>query len=580
MSRLSDTALYEVPRFRSIPHMLHNAAADRPEAVFMTDPTVEGPGGRITYAGMIDRTDRLARALLERQDRPVVGILGRNGVDWASAYLGTIRAGGVVVPVDPKLSPAEVHTILHYSGANVLLVDGELERDMTDHLKGKGREIDTFVIRPLDDTEARPVDDLLGYRKEGPLPELDGYDLDVPASICYTSGTMGESKGVVLSHGNILSDVLQTLRYLEIFPDDKFLSVLPVHHTFECTGGLLAPIAAGAEIHICRGLKYIAEDLRESRATVMLGVPLLWESIYARLEQRIRSGPLGAVSYGLGRMICSVSGLLGLDARRKVFSAVHRAFGGRLRLLISGGAAVDPEVARGYEMLGLRFIQGYGLTECSPIVSVNRDCMNRIGSVGPVLPEMEARIEAPDENGVGEILVRGPNVMKGYHRDPEATREVLDEHGWLRTGDLGYVDEDGFLYVTGRKKNVIIAKNGRNVYPEEIERILNRSGFVRESMIFGRSSATKGEEIWAVIVPDVDRFIGMAEERGESLSREEVVRRLGDVVRRYNGSQQPYRAIRRFLVREEELPKTTTNKIVRREVLREAGLEREKTYRP
>jgi long-chain acyl-CoA synthetase len=579
MAGLTDIPLYEAPRFSSIPEILSRAAESRPDQPFITDLSVEGAAGVVSYGGMLGRAEGFVRGILGRHDRPVVGILGRNGIDWATAYLGTLRAGGVAVPIDRKLSPPEVHAILHYSRANVLVVDEFLLQDLSEHL-GRGREMDVLVMRAEEPGARGSVHDLLRSAGERTLPQLNVYDMDAPASICYTSGTMGKSKGVVLSHGNLLSDVLQTLRHLKLYPDDRFLSVLPVHHTFECTGGFLAPMAMGSEIHICRGLKYIAEDLRKSRATVMLGVPLLWESMYARIMKGIRSRPLGLLSYRLGRVVCSVSRLVGLDVRRAVFSSVHGIFGGRLRLVVSGGAAVDPEVARGYEELGLQFIQGYGLTECSPIVAVNRDCCNRIGSVGPVLPDMEARIDDPDEDGVGELLVRGPNVMRGYHEDPESTSEVLDQHGWLRTGDLGYLDDDGFLYITGRKKNVIVAKNGKNVYPEEIERMLNRSQAVQESMVFGRRSESKGEEVWAIIVPDVDRFIGIAEWEGASLNRDRVVKSLGKAVREYNASQQPYRMIRRFLVREEELPKTTTNKIVRREVLREAGLEHEEIYRP
>jgi long-chain acyl-CoA synthetase len=262
-----------------------------------------------------------------------------------------------------------------------------------------------------------------------------------------------------------------------------------------------------------------------------------------------------------------------------VFSQVHARLGGRIRLMISGGAAVDPEVARGFSRFGFTFLQGYGLTEAGPLVSVNREKANKPGSVGPPLAGMEVVIDDPDEEGVGEIVVRGPNVMMGYHNDPEETAKVLDREGWLRTGDFGFLDSDGFLYISGRKKNVIIAKNGKNVYPEEIETKLNRSDCVLESMVFGRESKAKGEEIWAIIVPDSEKLIAQAEERKESLTRELAVEVIGREIRHFNASQPIYKRISSFIIREEELPKTTTRKIRRRDVLREAGLEQEAVFR-
>ncbi len=572
--------LYKVPVFSSIPDMLVRAGERASEETFVTEPTPSDTWRSITYGEMARRVDSLARALLKCRRKPVVGVVGRNSIDWYTAYLAALRSGGVVVPIDRQLSIAEMHTILHYSGSNIFFFDEDYEEEIIQNVGETGRKFQMFAMNATGSTESRQLEDLVASAdpKVG-LPL--SYDREAPAAICYTSGTMGQAKGVVLTQNNLLANVRQMLQFLDLRPEDIFLSILPVHHTFEGTGGFLGPLAKCAHIVVCRGLRYIADDLVESQATVMLGVPLLWEAMYKRMRAGIRSQRGGGIYYRVGMLISAAAEKLGgKNIRRKVFAPVHEKLGGRTRLMVSGGAGIDPEVVAGYEKLGFKFIQGYGLTECAPIVSVNRETANRLGSVGPLLPRMEGRIDSPDEEGVGELFVRGPNIMKGYHENPEETEKVLSDDGWFRTGDFAYFDDDGFLFITGRKKNVIVAKNGKNVYPEEIETLINRSDLLSESMVFGMESEAKGEEIWAILVPDLDLFIEWAEEKGESLQPGQVLEAMRKVVREYNSSQPAYRMIKRFIIREEELPKTTTRKIRRREVMREAGLEREPVYTP
>ena len=572
--------LYKAPVFSSIPDMLVRAAERAPDKTFVTEPTPNDTWRSITYGEMGRRVDSLAKAILRCRKKPVVGVVGRNSIDWYTAYLAALRSGGVVVPIDRQLSIAEMHTILHYSGSNLFFFDEDYEEEIIQNVGEGGRKFEMFAMNATGPTESKQLEDLVASADPGVELPLS-YDREAPAAICYTSGTMGQAKGVVLSQNNLLANVRQMLQGLDLRPDDRFLSILPVHHTFEGTGGFLGPMAKCAEIVVCRGLRYIAEDLVESRATVMLGVPLLWEAMYKRIRAGIKSQRGGGIYYRVGMLVSAAAEkLAGKNIRKKIFAPVHEKLGGRARMLVSGGAGIDPEVVAGYEKLGFQFIQGYGLTECAPIVSVNRDVANRLGSVGPLLPGIEGRIDSPDDEGVGELFVRGPNIMKGYHENPGETAKVLSEDGWFRTGDFACFDEDGFLFITGRKKNVIVAKNGKNVYPEEIETIINRSDLLSESMVFGMESESKGEEIWAIIVPDLDCFIERAEARGESLEPEQVLESIRGVVRDYNSSQPPYKRIRSFMIREEELPKTTTRKIRRREVMREAGLEREPTYTP
>ncbi|HNU75731.1 MAG TPA: AMP-binding protein, partial [Deltaproteobacteria bacterium] len=503
-------------------------------------------------------------------ERPVVGLTGSNSVAWATVFMATLRAGGIIVPIDKELPAAEIHTILHYSGASMLFHDAQMPQDLQASIQSK--QVRVFQMRSQSKS-GNSLESLLeaGASSDAAFPLVNGGD-DI-ALISYTSGTMGAAKGVMLSHRNILSDLRQMLQAVALVHDEVFLSVLPMHHMYECVCGFLCPICHGCTIYFCRGLRHVAEDLLDTRATVILGVPLLWENMYRRIQEGIAARKGGKLKFRIGLAAASIAEKLGdRDARRKIFSPLHEKLGGRARFLISGGAGIDAAVVAGFRKMGMEMLQGYGLTECSPIVAVNRDTANRTGSVGPPLSEMQVRIVDPDESGIGEIVVKGPNVMIGYHNAPEATAEVLSRDGWFHTGDFGYLDRDGFLFVTGRKKNVIVAKNGKNVYPEELEAKLCKSGLIQECMVFGKESEPKGEEIWVIAFPNRDRLIEMAERQGKSLSEEFAL----DVVRReiasLNASQAVYKRISNFILRETELPKTTAKKIKRTSTLREAGL--------
>ena len=337
----------------------------------------------------------------------------------------------------------------------------------------------------------------------------------------------------------------------------------------------------GAEIAIAHGLRYVVDDLAATRASVLIAVPLLWETMYRRIMDSIRTAPMGKAKLGFGMAVSSVSDRIGLRGiRKKLFGKVHERFGGNLRLLISGGAGIDPEVIEGFEKLGFKILQGYGLTETAPIIAANRPEANRYGSVGPVFPEMECRIDQPDGFGVGEIVVKGPNVMLGYYGDPEATAEVLSEEGWFRTGDFGYLDNEGFLFITGRKKNLIIAKNGKNVYPEEIETRLNRFRHVKECIVFSRKSETKGEDICALVFPDKDLLIKEAEDQNRKITRQDEIQAVREAVKKYNAEAETHKRVAGFIVSDDEFPKTTTKKIRRNAALKEAGISPGEIFKP
>jgi long-chain acyl-CoA synthetase len=556
--------------FRDFPRMLEEISARHGDAEALREP---GDGWRsVSYSALCHDALAFSSALLARGGGRVVGVSGRNSASWASVYLGTLAAGGVIVPIDRELPHPEMRAILHYAGADLFVLDRSLLDDRGERT-GAARHPGLLVMNSGGECPpgAATLEDFVSGRapRAAEIP-----DPGAPAAIYYTSGTMGSAKGVVLSQANILSVVRQMHASFDLGPGDVFLSILPMHHTYECSCGFLGALACGAGYVISRGLKHVGEDIAASGATVVLAVPLLWEAVHRRIMDGIRSRPGGMARLGAGLAVAGAAGILGIrGARRRIFSQVHDRFGGRIRLLISGGAAVDPEVSRRFISLGFEFLQGYGLTEAAPLLSVNRPGANRPESVGPPLPEVELRIDEPSPDGVGEVLARGPNIMLGYHEDPGETSRTITPDGWLRTGDYGRIDRDGFLYLTGRKKNVIVAKNGKNVYPEELEQKLNRSRLVLESMVFGRECRDKGEDILAVVVPDMDRLVEEAEGRGASLSpglAKEVVARE---IRSLNSQQPVYKRISGFVLSMDELPKTTTRKIRRRDVLRSVGLE-------
>jgi long-chain acyl-CoA synthetase len=572
----SGEVLQDDARLRSIPEALIDIAERLPDKIAFSEPDSSGSYHSVTFRELRRRVSCLARAILDRSGNPVVGVTGNNSVAWAVTYLATLRAGGIVVPIDRELPVQEMLTILHYSGANMMFFDEKY----ADDLKGRlaGREIQLVAMNTAHCDGMPTHDDLIreGSGSSARLP--DSWDLDRPAAICYTSGTTGQAKGVMLSQNNILANIRQMDQSVAIENDDIYLSILPVHHTFECTCGFLFPVTHGVSIYICRGIRFIADDIMNSRATILLAVPLLWEAMYRKIFGAIQSMPGGPLKYRVGLTISSIGELFGSRRiRKKIFAKVHDKLGGRMRLCISGGAGISPDVVDGFQKLGFTFLQGYGLTETSPILTVNTLERNKVGSVGPALPGVTIRIDDPDIEGNGEIVARGPNIMQGYYKNPEATAEVLQD-GWFRTGDYGHIDDDGFIFITGRKKNVIVAKNGKNVYPEEIELVVGRDGHILECMVAGKKTETKGEEIWIILVPDMEKFIQEAEEKGFSLTTEYLAEYMRGVVREFNSSQPIYKRIARFIIREDEFPKTTTRKVRRKEVLREAGLEEEVSY--
>jgi long-chain acyl-CoA synthetase len=489
-----------------------------------------------------------------------VAIVGDNRPEWAISYLAAACTGIVCVPIDKDLKETEVYSILYLSGARAVIGD---EKHMAMILALRARLPGLKTVINMD--EAHSIDGITSFlelrrlgreRKTAGKNDFEERTVsgDHMLSILFTSGTMGNSKGVVLTHANVASNLVDAAQWVNLCREDRFLSILPIHHSYECTDGFLLAIYAGATISFAENLRRLAENLAETRSTAMLGVPLLWHSMYAKIEAALAEKGMWKIN-AAKKAAAFFEKFLGLNIRRFLFAEVHKKFGGRLRILISGGAAIDPAVAKGFRELGIEFLQGYGLTESAPIIAVNRNRAFRDNAAGLPLPSVEVKI-AED----GEILARGPNIMRGYYNNPEGTREAL-ENGWLHTGDLGSIDADGFLYIHGRKKAVIVTPGGKKIYPEEVEFEILKSPAISECLVWGQATSSPDQEavIEAIVVPNKEHFAlqGMDANESfvESFVEKEVKTRCQNLA--------AYKKVTKLTIRHEELEKTTTRKIKR-----------------
>jgi long-chain acyl-CoA synthetase len=558
--------LYPVPQLSSLQDMVRGSAARHSGKLALEDLN-ETPMPRVTYRELYDKVVRFGQALrrIGLEERDHVAVIGENRVQWTVAYLAAVTFNFVVVPIDKSLKENEILTILHASDTKGV-VFSESHRDTILTLAHAVKDLKVFIDMDLATKDGRvhSMKELIAAERveEGkdPFPAVNPEELAV---LVFTSGSMGRAKGVMLSQRNIASNLMAMLSMIELLPEDRFLSVLPIHHTYECTCGQLCPLTVGASVHYARSLKTVLEDLQRVRATILLGVPLLYDKMYKRIMAAIEEKRVASLLIKPMSGVATLAEALGAGGvRKKFFHAVHDKFGGALRILIVGAASPSPEVGRGMRALGFTFIQGYGLTETSPIVALNRLRKFKDDAAGIPLPGLEVRIVEPDDEGRGEIVVRGPSVMMGYYKNEEATRQVLKE-GWFATGDYGHFDRDGFLHISGRKKNVIVAANGKNVFPEELEDQVNAIPFVLESAVYGAKGANGDEEICVMVVPNAETFLEHAERTHTQVTKEWIEDVINQEIRALNRRLPLYKQIRRVRIKETEFEKTTSMKIKR-----------------
>lgn len=492
-------------------------------------------------------------------------IIGETTYEWYVSYMAMLLGVGVAVPADKELPENELENIIKRSDVAAVIYSPKKKdfiKKVANHCPGVKFFIEMYSDEKLDGRFAG-----LEYVKEEGRFLLDmGYteyvdteiDPDAFAVLIFTSGTTSAAKGVMISNTNLAYNINSVTPYVWLNPDDRLFSVLPLHHTYESTIGFLLPMACGCSVVVCQGLKHIANNMKETAPTAIIAVPLLIESLYKKIIQGIeKSGKTTAVK----TMISLSNGLknLGIDVKRKVFKDIYANLGGNLRIVVSAAAPIDAKVGKWLEDIGITFLQGYGLTETAPIAALTPDWDTRVGSAGKSVVWDEIKINEPNEKGEGEIFIKGKTVMLGYYKDQEATDAVLKD-GWFNSGDIGYMDKDGFIYITGRSKNVIVTQNGKNIYPEEIETLLSHVEEISECMVYGKEVLGEKElVVTARVIPDYEKIEELHGVTGE----EDVYKVIWEQIKKVNRKLSNYKTVKKLEIKQEQFEKTSTMKIKR-----------------
>ena len=496
-----------------------------------------------------------------------IAVIGENRYEWEIAYLSIVCGTGIVVPLDKSLPQNELEKVIERSGVEAIFYS-EKYTDILKTIVGRGiGNLKTLISMDLKHhTEGiYSQNELISEGKKlvenGNKSFIDATIYNEKMSIMlFTSGTTSDSKIVALSHKNLVSNLMDIASSLDINSSDVFLSFLPLHHVFECTVGFLFSLYVGAETVFCDGIRYIVDNLKEYKVSVMASVPAIYERIFKIIRREI------AGSNNLEEILENEEKYKNssMEEKKKVFKDIHDMLGGNIKLLISGAASLDKEIEEKYRNLGLNLVQGYGLTETSPVIGIGTNKYHKVGSIGKTVPSVEAKVVDCNKEGIGELIVKGPNIMIGYYQNEEATKKAIVD-GWFYTGDLARIDEEGYIFICGRKKNVIVLKNGKNIYPEEMENLINKIEGVEESFIYGKqlSSDKENIKIYAKIVYDEE----VVKNAYKVQSKEEIHREIANKIREINSLMPKYKAIRGFSLTKEPLIKTTTNKLKRQQNL-------------
>lgn len=563
--------IHEIVEITDLKDMLKKSGdlyGDRPAYRFKTE--VVGEFKTITHNEYREMVNSLGTALIKLGLKGKrIAVIGENRYEWGLSYLAIACGTGIVVPLDKALPENEIKSLIERSQVEAICYSKKYDEAIKKFKTQGIGNLKHLISMDLEKHEdgIYSLKELVEKGKklieEGDRSFLDAsVDAEAMGILLFTSGTTSTAKAVMLSHKNICTNLMDIASVLDVNEHDTMLSFLPMHHAFECTAGFLYPMYRGTEVVFCDGLKHIAENLKEYHVTAMISVPILYENMYRRLIKTVeKKGKLEAIKKGV--KISDVLLKLHIDVRRKLFKEIHEALGGKVRLFVSGAAGLDSEVEKGYNDLGIRISQGYGLTETSPIIAAGTDKKSKIGSVGPIFPSLEVRIADPDENGIGEVQVKGPSVMLGYYENEEANKEAFID-GWFRTGDLGYIDDEGFLFISGREKSVIVLKNGKNIFPEEMENLVNRIEGVSESMVYGKPEDDGDTKVCIKVVYNKEVMSEMYKTTEES----EIYEIINNKIKMINKTMPAYKYIREVTITTEPLIKTTTAKIKRHEEIK------------
>ena len=559
-----DEVFFEYPKFENIREIVEKAERENPDNTAFIIKNKENKDNityrNVSYKEFKQEYRNLGTGLynLGLKDKRVI-IISKNRYEWCLSYISVLNGGMIAVPLDKSLTEVEIENSILRAKADAIIFEKEFV-EIVEKVRAKGNSnLREYICMDKND-EFKTMADVMKKGKELLDEGNTDYDNakidpDKMSILLFTSGTTSASKIVMLSHRNIAANIY-SMHLVEDFRNtDVNLAFLPFHHTFGSTAMIIF-LSCGAATAFPDGLRYIAQNLNEYKATFFVGVPLLIESIYKKIMKEVdKQGKTNLVKYG--RIGCNVLRKVGIDVRRKLFKQIIDQLGGSLRMIISGAASLDKEVSKGFNEMGIKTLQGYGLTETSPVLAAENYKYIKYGSCGFPMPDVEIKIVDKNEEGIGEIIAKGPNVMLGYYENEEATNAVLKD-GWFYTGDLGYIDEEGFLFITGRKKDVIVLKNGKNIYPDEVETLINKLDIVKECMVFG---LPKNDDLLLSVKVQYDEEY--VKENHPNATEEELEKIVWEHIKEINKEMPTYKYIKHMILTKEDFVKTTTQKIKR-----------------
>ena len=553
---------YEYPRYNNIKEMMIETVekyAENNAFILKKKINEKIEYINITYKDFLDKVNAFGAGLFKLGLKgKKVAIIGKNRYEWILSYVSILLGNMIAVPLDKGLTDIEIENSLVQSKVDCVIFE-ENYYNVINKLNQEGKIHLSEMICMDKMLEVRSIDDVIENAKDVDLDEYKNckIDSDEMRVLLFTSGTTSLSKGVMLTQRNITENIYSMKCVETLLPTDVNIAFLPYHHTFGSTGQLIM-LASGTTTVFSDGLRHISDNFKEYKVSVFVGVPLLIEAIYDRIMKEIKKqGKENLINNA--KKVTNFLMKLKIDVRKKVYKQIIDQLGGNMRLIISGAAKLDITAAKGFNELGVRIIQGYGLTETSPVIAAENDKYIKYGSVGFPMKNVSVEIVDKDENGIGEIRVKGPNVMLGYYKNEEATKEVIKD-GWFYTGDLGYIDDEGYLFVTGRKKTVIVLKNGKKVFPEEVETLINKLDVVKESMVFG---LPKDDDVDISVEIKYDEQI--RKEKYANLSDEEFEKNVWNQIKEINKGLPKYKYIKHMVLTTEDFIKTSTVKVKRHE---------------
>lgn len=563
--------LYQATEFNNIKEIIYNSAKEFSKQIAFVIKHQENKKvtyENITYEKLLKDINGFGTALYNKGlNKKRVAIVGKNRYEWVVSHLANLLGGIVSVPLDKDLQYDELENSIIRSKADCIIFDEKLTDKITKIKEENNTNLTNYIcmskIEGFESVEEliKQGEDLI---EKGNTEYIDAkIDENIMNILLFTSGTTSKSKAVMLSQKNIASNIYAMQCVEDITNTDTNIAFLPFHHIFGSTC-IIMMLACGVKTVFTDGLRYIKQNLKEYKVTLFVGVPVLVEAIYKTIMKEIeKQGKTKIIK--IATLISNMLLKLHIDIRRKVFKQIIDALGGELRFIISGGAPADPKISKGFNDLGIKTVQGYGLSETSPVIAAENDKALKNGTVGVPMINDTIEIVNKDENGIGEIRVKGPNVMLGYYEMPELTNEVLKE-GWFYTGDLGCFDKDGYLYITGRNKNMIVLRNGKKVFPEELELLVNRLELVEESMVFGMPSKEDKNDVKVSVKISYNKEL--VKEKYKDKSEEELYQIIWEQIKELNKSFPRYKHIQNMILTSEELIKTTTKKIKRQEEMK------------